>query len=440
MKIKLLMAGLLGLISVTAYAQKGALKDAQEGYDNYNVESSSAATKLSPALMAKSATDINDAKTAIDKAAANEKTSALPQTFALKAAIYGALAVRDTVPATSAPLLATAEDALKKAKELDTKGENKKLIDAANISVAQYNSSLGVKEYQAGKYDLAYKAFDAYREALPDDTTAIYYSALAASNAGSTDPKYYQYAITNYNTLLTTKYSGNAKIYNYLATLYMVNKDTANAIKIVSAGVAKYPSNAQLREQDIRISLQAGKGNEILGDIQSAITNDPKNKTLYYFQGLTYSRIGDGALDKATKTKDAAAKAALNQTGLDNYAKAADSYKKAVAIDPDYFDANFNLGYALMKPAIDNFNLAANLPSNASQKDYVALRTKADAQFDLALPYIQKAVSLDPKSVNALTNLWNYYRGKYDPANAADNKAKAADVKKQIDALPATKN
>jgi len=53
-----------------------------------------------------------------------------------------------------------------------------------------------------------------------------------------------------------------------------------------------------LREQDIRVSLQAGKGNEILGDIQTAITNDPKNKTLYYFQGLTYSRIGDVAIEK----------------------------------------------------------------------------------------------------------------------------------------------
>lgn len=434
MKIKLLMAGLLGLVSTSIYAQKGVLKDAQESYDTYSV--AIAAAKI-PALVVKAEGNLNDAKTSIDKAAANEKTSGLPQTYALKGAIYSALAMRDTVPTTAAPLLATAADAIKKAKELDTKGENKKLIDAASINIAQYNSAMGVREYQAGKYDLAYKAFDAYREALPDDTTAIYYTALAASNAGSKDPAYYQYAIKNYNSLLTTKYSGNAKIYNYLATLYMVNKDTANAIKTINAGVAKYPSNAQLREQDVRVSLQAGKGNEILGDIQSAITNDPKNKTLYYFQGLTYSRIGDASLNKAAKTKDATTKTTLTQTGLDNYAKAADSYKKAIEIDPDYFDANFNLGYALMKPAIDNFNLAANLPSNAPQKDYVALRQKADAQFDLALPSIQKAVALDPKSVDALTNLRNYYRGKYDPAHAADNKVKADDVKKQIDALTA---
>lgn len=173
-----------------------------------------------------------------------------------------------------------------------------------------------------------------------------------------------------------------------------------------------------------------------MGDIQTAITNDPKNKTLYYFQGLTYSRIGDVAIEKEGKTKDEASKNALNKTALDNYAKAVDSYKKAVEIDPDYFEANFNLGYVLMKPAIDTYNVAVKLPAN-QQKQYEAMRAKADAQFDLALPYLQKAVALNPKSADALTNLRNYYRGKYDPAHAADNKAKADDLKKQIDALPA---
>jgi len=437
MKIKLLMAGLLGLISATTFAQKGELKNAQESYDNYTVESNSAAAKLSPAIMTKATTDINDAKTAIDKAAANEKTSALPLTFALKGAIYGALAARDTVPATSAPLLATAQDAIKKAKELDTKGENKKLIDQANFSVAQYNSTLGVKEYQSGKYDAAYKAFDAYRQVFPDDTTAIYYTALAASNAGGTDPKYYPFAISNYKTLLTTKYSANAKIYRYLAILYIVNKDTTNALKTLGEGVAKYPANSDLRELEIRIGLQAGKENEILGKIQAAIANDPQNKLLYYYEGLTYSRIADASDNKSAKAKDDASKNALNKAALDNYAKAADIYKKAVAIDPDYFEANLNLGYSLIKPAIDTYNEARNLPA-AQQKQYEAMRAKADAQFDVAKPYLQKAVDLDPKSSDALSNLRNYYRGKFDPAHAADNKAKADDLKKQIDALPAT--
>jgi hypothetical protein len=435
MKIKLLMIGLLGLISATTFAQKGELKDAQTNYDNYTVSEGSKV----PLLVTKGKASLNDAKTSIDKAAVNDKTAALPLTFALKGAIYAALAVQDSVPATSAPLLATAEDAIKKAKELDTKGENKKLIDQANREVAVYSSDLGVKEYQTSKFDLAYKSFDTYRQIFPEDTTAILYTALAAQNQGSTDPKYYQYAITNYNTLVTTKYSKNANSYRALATLYIITKDTANALKSISEGVAKYPANGELRELEIRIGLQAGKENEILQKIDAAIANDPKNKTLYYYKGLTYSRIGDAADAKAAKAKDDAGKTALNKTALDNYAKSVDSYKKAVEIDPEYFDANLNLGYTLMKPAIDQYNDARGLPAN-KQKEYEAARLKADAQFDLAKPYLQKAVDLNPKSTDALNNLRNYYRGKYDPAHAADNSAKAADLKKQVDALPPGSN
>ena len=200
------------------------------------------------------------------------------------------------------------------------------------------------------------------------DTTAIYYSALSAGQAGNDNAKYYGYAETDYNKLLATSFSQNAKIYNYLSTLYMISKDTANALKTINAGVEKYPANATLREVQVRTALLAGKQAEVIGQIDAAIANDPKNKVLYYYKGLTYSRIGDDAESKASKTKDAATKASFNKEMLDNYAKAADAYKKAIEIDPDYFDANLNLGNALMKPAIDLYNQANSLPTNRYAK------------------------------------------------------------------------
>src|SRR5476649_293819 len=90
MKIKFLMIGLLGLSTVTAFAQKGVLKDAQESYDKYTLENSQ------KVLASKAKQDIADAKTSIDKAAANDKTATMPQTYALVGAIYAATAAMDT--------------------------------------------------------------------------------------------------------------------------------------------------------------------------------------------------------------------------------------------------------------------------------------------------------------------------------------------------------
>jgi hypothetical protein len=441
MKIKFLMIGLLGLSTITAFAQKGVLKDAQESYDKYTVENSQ---KI---LAAKAKEDIAEAKTAIDKASVNEKTATLTQTYALEGAIYAATAALDTTnSAATATLISTAQDAIKKAKDAvateknaDTKALSTKLITDAGNNLAIYFQGQGVKQYQAGKFELAYQSFNNWSETT-GDTTATYYAALAATNAGNTNPKFYPYVITNYNKLLATNYSQNVKIYGFLSNVYLSSKDTANALKTISTGVAKYPSNAALREQEIKFYLMAGKDEEILGKLATAVAGDPKNKDLCYYAGLSYTRVGDAMDAKAKKAKDASAKNAAAKEASDDYAKAIDYYKKALDIDPNYLDANINLGNVIMKPAIDLYNQANALPSNATQKQYDDLREKADVQFDLALPYLQKAVDLDPKSNVALTNLWNYYRGKYDKAHAAENKAKAADIKKQIDANPEKTN
>jgi len=436
MKIKLLMIGLLGLSTITASAQKGVLRDAQESYDKYTVENSQ---KI---LAAKAKEDIASAKTSIDKASVNEKTATMPQTYALVGAIYSATAAMDTTGA-SATLITTAQEALKKAKDAvatekdaDIKAKCTKLIADASTNLAIYFQAQGVKQYQGGKYEQAYQSFDNWSQAT-GDTTATFYAALAASNAGNTNPKFYPYAIANYNKLLATNYSQNAKIYGYLSTLYIVSKDTADALKTVSAGVAKFTTNADLRQNEVKFYLMAGKDDEIIGKLESAVTADPKNKELCYYAGLAFSRIADADATKALKAKDDAAKNALNKAATDSYAKSADYYKRAIEIDPNYFDANLNLGWVMMKPAIDTYNKANSLPSNATQKQYDDIRAKADVQFDLAKPYLQKAVDLDPKSNAALTNLWNYYRGKYDKAHTAENKAKADELKKQIDANPA---
>jgi hypothetical protein len=346
MKIKLLMTGLMGFVSVAAFAQKGELNNAKEKYDSYSVER---ANKLTQAQGIK---DLAEAKASIDKASVNEKTAALPLTFAVKGAVYSGLVIQDTIPASKAANFVIADEALKKAKALDSaKQENKTLIHDSYLNLVNYEFYIGKESYQNKKFEDAYKAFDYYRQFAPDDTLALYVTGISATNAGNSNPKYYGYAIKSYNKLLTTNYNNKPAIYYDLTNLYLSTKDTTNALKTASAGVAAYPTDNNLRRLEIEIGLQSGKQDLLVNKIQSAVAADPKNKTLYYYLGLTYSQIAESFTTQQKKAKAPADKTAAKLKANENWNLAAEQYKKAVGIDPNYFEANLNLGYVSIKPA-----------------------------------------------------------------------------------------
>lgn len=430
MKIKVLMSALFGLISISAFAQKGELSTASEEYQKYDGIARTNYALARPSL--------DKAKASIDKAAANKKTTDLPETHALKAAIYASLAAKDTVSATAATESATAQEAIKKAEELDTKKENANLILHAKRELGQIQLDKGVKAYQAKKFDEAYKAFDAAQQVVPGDTTAILYTAVAAANA-----KNYTAALSNYNKLLATDYKDKSKVYVDMPTMYLLNKDTAGAVKIAAEAVAKYPNNTDLRKEEIEVSLQAGQQNDLITKIETAIKADPNNKTLYYYEGLTYSQAGEALqkditklqkADKAAQKTNPKAKpnpqiAKIEQTRKDYFAKSAEQYKKALEIDHNYFEAVLNLGYVSMAPAIDIYNDARFIND---MNAYNAEMKKANAQFEVAKPYLLKAVELKPDSPDALTNLKSYYLGIQDTNNANA-------IQKKLDALPAKK-
>jgi len=421
MKIRILFvsAGLATLLAAPAFAQKGELSNAKTAFDTYD-----ALRAANNGPLVKSS--LSKAKIAIDKASQNDKTSALPETFALKAAIYAHSAMVDTIESTSAPIYGAAEEALAKAKELDTKKENEKLLASAESALSLGRLNAGVSLYRDKKYDDAYKAFDAAQKYAKNDTSAIYYAGISAAAS-----KNYKGAIEQYKKLVNTNFSENDKIYLDLSSLYLTEKDTVTALNIANEAVKKFPSNAELRKREIEISLQSGKVQEVLDKILAAISNDPKNKTMYLYGGLTYSQAAEVSILKIAKTKDAATLAPLLKDKADNYAKAADMYKKALEIDPNYFDAALNLGYVTLNPAIDTYNAAQQLPAT-KQKEYDAALVKAKAQFDAAKPYLEKATEIQPNNVDGWKNLKTYYIG-------TQNVAKANEVQKKIDEIEAKK-
>ena len=388
MKSLVFAFALLGC-AYSASAQKGELSTAKTNYEKYIALKDAGSLALAgPSLTI--------AKTSIDKAALNEKTAIDASTWAYKALIYANLALNEADAATAEALIKSAGDDFSKAVDMDTDKKNANLITAGNDAFAQFQLNKGVKAFQAQDFKQAYTAFEQSLIYRPADTLLTYYSGLAAINAVD-----YTSAIKRYEELLTTDYSANREIALDLSKLYSMQKDTVNAIRIASVYATKFNDQA-LATQEIELSLMSGKQKQVIERILAQITLDPKNKLEHFYLGIAYD-------------------------ALKEFKKAEDAYKKAIDLDSNYFDATLNLGSGILNNGIDLYNKANTLPAN-KQKEYDAAMKVAFVEFDRAFPYLDKAVKIDPKSLNALQNLKTYYVIK-------KNTAKVAELTKQISAL-----
>ena len=137
--------------------------------------------------------------------------------------------------------------------------------------------------------------------------------------------------------------------------------------------------------------------------LELATKNNPQNATLWF------------------------AKGSLFDANMKDTVKAVDCYKKAIEIDPKYFDANYNLGALYFNHGADIMTKANALPQDKA-KEYDDLKVKANAEFNLSLPYLEKAHELNSQDIPTMESLKNiYYR--------LEMMEKMEDMKKQLGAI-----
>jgi hypothetical protein len=178
MKIKsFILAAVFSASTLMVFAQKGEVTSARTNYEKFlGLKDANSMLLALP--------NIKAAKTSIDKAVVHAKTLEDPAAWTYKALIYGELALLDSVPETSKPLIEEAKAAHKKASELDKAGENKANLENLFGSVfSQYELNQGVKAYQTNEFANAYTAFNNALSFRPGDTTITYYAGLSAINA-----------------------------------------------------------------------------------------------------------------------------------------------------------------------------------------------------------------------------------------------------------------
>lgn len=303
-------------------------------------------------------------------------------------------------------------EAAKKPKKFYTKDALKGL---AEVQGHLYNN--GIYAYEAQNYGAAYANFAAGLEvhdilkangeaSTLDDEAALmdqkYLTGLAALNN-----KMLNMAGPIFEELYKADYD-KAAIYEALYTLNSSadDADMDAAYQYLKVGREKYPEEVSLLFAEINHFLKIGKLNELIGKLKTAIEKEPENLTLYVTMGSVY----DNLYQREAKEG--------NQEKADEYfAEALNYYNQTLAKNPKDFDAQYSVGalyYNRAANMTNELNELANDFSKEGMKKYEAKKAEIFEEFDKALPFFQKAESLDPNSVNTLIALKEIYARKDD--------------------------
>lgn len=319
--------------------------------------------------------ELDKAVVAINEAAANESTIGMAKTWYYKGLIYQKIYKHEKYGTLEPNALTLAYQAYGKALEIEPDYEFKSEIDQNRLVIGNLLFGQGVEHFNAKKYDMSLESFENVLKISPNDTLATLNAAYSAERSGNkTKAKEY------YGKLLDMKYN-DAKIYIFLSNIYKSEGDSAMALSTVQKGRQRFPADNNLVIEELNMYLFAAKDKEALESLNVAIQGDPKNPSLYFAQGTVFDK-------------------------LNRKPEAATSYKKAIEMKPDYFDAYYNLGAMYFNEAAEMANKANDLKSNT---EYAKAKEKYDLKFKEAAPFLEKAHELNPEDSNTMASLKQLY-------------------------------
>jgi len=327
------------------------------------------------------------AKESIDKAITNDRTKDDPKTWAYRSLIYSSLALSDSTKAAQQDQdLAMAQQAIEKTKQLDKKSEYKVNLDNSGRYLAQIYAKKGIAQYNAKDFKNAAQSFKYVSDVIPNDTTWMVNTAVASSNAQD-----YDQAIQYYSKVMKVKPS--PRLYQLIAQAQVDKKDSASYIKTVQEGLTKFPQDNTLITEEINYYLNKGQTGQVMDKLRNAIDKDPKNSSLYVVLGSAYEKV------KKVDSAEAI-------------------YKKAVAIDPKNFAANFNLGAIYYNRAALVLAKANKLP-RTQVKQYNLEVARFKKTFEEATPFLEAAHAINPSDQPTISSLREIYARTNQTAKAA---------------------
>lgn len=351
--------------------------------------------------------EYDKAKISIDKASLDPKTGISAKTWYYRGLIYQDIeeSAEPNIKAVDAQALDKSIESYLKSIELDVKKNytddiKKRIPYLQNRYVNKGIEAYKAKDFQ-GAADNFLKSADISEKLFSKiDTNLLFNAALAALNAKNVPVQK-----TLFTRLIDLKYP-EVEVYRSLANIYLSEKDTAKGLEYIAMGRTAFPGNNALMIDELNIYMSRGQSKQMISKMEEAANADPNNKTLWFALGATYDNMGK---------KD----------------NAETAYKKSLAIDSNYFDALYNLGAMYYNAGVEVYNKVKDLPMS-KEKEYNAGKAKYTASFNKSLPYLEKALQIQPNDLNTLASLKEVYA-------KLDKLSKSSEMRKRIEAIKKSK-
>ncbi len=436
MKIKqILIAGTL-LVSVASFSQKDELKALKKVY-----------TKDVP-----SATDIVDYKSNLtkleslateeaDKVYLNFYKSILPKVeFKALGANPQAAQIQKTFGSNKisdvvSGYINTLDYEKKSGKKVLTDNINEDLVVLKPILLTTA-ISLG----EAKKYNEAAEILYGIYLLDKKDQEKLYYAASYAVNARD-----YDKALNYYNELKQLNYSGEAIVF-YATNKSTKEEESFGTTKVqrdlmVQTGQFINPREEKLQSRKgeifkniALILVQQGKDAEAKAAISDARKANPDDTSLMITEAefslkdkdyANYSRIVNEALMKDPNNVQLVFNLGVISGESGKLEDAEKYYRRAMEIDPKYFDAYLNLAEIKLradKTFVEQMNKLGT--SDSDNKKFDEIREKQKANYREVLPLLEKAMELKADNEAAKTTLLGVYQALEMTAKYKELKAK----------------
>lgn len=339
------------------------------------------------AMWAESGEKLDTALKAVIFSETQEKTKDWYKTYYVKGLIYQAIAKTENEEfkkLSETPLI-DAYDNFAKAYNMDGSKPIHTTLDMIFINLSNEFVNKAVVSYQNEDYESALKYFKKTIEIKQNkifagqiDTAVIFNAAMTAQRVEK-----YDEAIELYNKSIEYGY-GEGDTYALLAESYKAKGEVEKYLSTMKEGFEKYPSNHLLLGNIINYYLlETDNVEEAFKYLALAREKDPTNAQFYSAEAHLFDKTGD---------KENAKK----------------NYLKAIELDPNFFEAYYNLGVLCFNEAVELTDKANSIADN---KKYEQAKKIADDKFIESLPYLEKAYEIKPDETSIMGTLKTlYYR------------------------------